>query len=325
MRNQWNLVCFVLALCLVVAATGPAQAQEPAKVGEHFDVTIDSGGISDVPVVITPTGFRYTLQHDGATYIALHFDWFDLAPGDAVVVSDAEGGQSYQMTGRGKMDAGVFWAQHAKGDTAVIDWVTDGFVPDKGFSIDEYAAGTEDLGDPGIDAICGTDDKENAVCYQSSYPTEYDRSRAVARLLIQGSGLCTGWLASADDHLLTNEHCISTESDALNTDYEFMAEAPDCSDGDACTADTCSGGVCYNDPISCDDGDACTIDSCDTVTGCVYDEPPCQDGDGCCPSGCDSTNDNDCSTCAPLDAPCTSDADCCSNRCRGRPGGMTCK
>jgi hypothetical protein len=35
-------------------------------------------------------------------------------------------------------------------------------------------------------------------------------------------------LASADNRLFTNQHCISTNAAATNTDYEFGAEAPTC-------------------------------------------------------------------------------------------------
>jgi hypothetical protein len=133
------------------------------------------------------------------------------------------------MTGKGKMNAGTFWARHVKGSQAVIEYVrAKEEVPGFGFVIDQYAAGNPDL--EWGEAICGTDDKENAVCYQGSHPTEYNESRAVARLLIGGSSLCTGWLVSASNHLLTNDHCIGSSSDAVNTDYEFMAEAPNCND-----------------------------------------------------------------------------------------------
>ena len=77
-------------------------------------------------------------------------------------------------------------------------------------------------------AICGIDDKENAICYDNSL--ECTTSKAVARLLINGSSACTGWLASPSNHLVVNEHCITSYADALNTDYEFMAEAPTCND-----------------------------------------------------------------------------------------------
>lgn len=224
-KSVWTiLVAAVLALAWTAAG-----AQAPMRVGDVHAIRIDSAGASDAEGADTGTGKRYTIQHPGATYIAIHFADFDLAPGDSVVVSDAEGRQAYALTGKGKMDAGTFWAQHVKGDTVVLELRTRGQGLGKGFVIDSYAAGFKDLGAPGdTEAICGANDQRNAVCYQSSHPTEYERGRAVARLLIQGISLCTGWLASANNHLITNNHCIGTSSAALNTDYEFRAEAPMC-------------------------------------------------------------------------------------------------
>jgi hypothetical protein len=152
-----------------------------------------------------------------------------LAPGDFVAVSDGLGGQSFFLEGQGKAGAGSFWAQRVVGETALVEYVVrgGGEKAGKGFVIDEYAAGFEDLwGD--VAAICSANDKKNAICYQSSHPTEYGRARAVARLLIQGVSLCTGWLASADNHLITNEHCITSATQANDTDYEFGAEAATC-------------------------------------------------------------------------------------------------
>ena len=146
-------------------------------------------------------------------------------------MSDPDRAQSYTLSGKGKMGAGTFWARHIKGDTVLLDLHVVGPEGGGGFLIDEYVAGYLDFGPPpGSRAICGTDDKENAICYETSHATEYEHSRAVARLLINGSGGCTGWLASSSSHLITNEHCITSASDALNTDYEFMAEAPNCPD-----------------------------------------------------------------------------------------------
>ncbi|MBW2421610.1 MAG: trypsin-like peptidase domain-containing protein [Deltaproteobacteria bacterium] len=169
------------------------------------------------------------IHHPGATYIALHFSNFTLPDGTSLRVSDGEGGQSYALTGQGKMNAGTFWSQHVKGDTIQLT-LTAGGGGHGSFRLDEYAAGFVALqGAP--EAICNADDKDNAVCYSGTHPTEYARARAVARLLINGVSLCTGWLVSDDNHMLTNEHCITTASDATNTDYEFDAEAPNCGDG----------------------------------------------------------------------------------------------
>lgn len=57
-----------------------------------------------------------------------------------------------------------------------------------------------------------------------------------------------------------------------------------CSDGTACTAgDQCSGGVCVSGPpLVCDDGNACTVDSCHPASGCVHSPfgSGCVDADG---------------------------------------------
>jgi len=84
---------------------------------------------------------------------------------------------------------------------------------------------------------------------------------------------------------------------------------PDCDDGNACTTDSCDTITgCVNDPINCDDGIACTTDSCDPATG-----------------ECVSVDDGTCPNCSPVGGNCTDDTDCCSNKCRGKPGGKTCK
>ena len=105
------------------------------------------------------------------------------------------------------------------------------------FRIDEYVAGNPfddtperknaDTNHPRI--ICDADDKRNAVCYQDN-ETVYSKARAVARLFINGSGVCTGWLVSESNILITNEHCIASLADVQNTDFEFMAEESECTD-----------------------------------------------------------------------------------------------
>ena len=133
--------------------------------------------------------------------------------------------------GEEQAEAGSFWSRHVKGDTLRMELWAKNSSGGPGFDIDQIAIGDDRFDSDATRAICGANDMDNAVCYASSHPTEYNRSRAVARLLINGNSLCTGWLASASNHLITNEHCISNSSSALNTDYEFASEAPNCSDG----------------------------------------------------------------------------------------------
>ena len=90
-------------------------------------------------------------------------------------------------------------------------------------------------------SICGADDKQNAVCYITSDPVVYDHSRAAAKLIIGGLGSCTGWLASFDNKLFTNEHCVASTSSVLNTDFAFMYEEDSCSGGPTSQTDIYDG------------------------------------------------------------------------------------
>jgi hypothetical protein len=213
----------MIAIYLLFLLSSLSSAQTAEKVGDVFPIQFGSKGISDVVATDAPLGKRYVLTHPGATYIALHFSKLALVKGDAIEVSDADGGQAYTLIESGKGKGSAFWSQHIKGDTIVLNTFTSG--RDRSFfEIDEYAAGFESF----FETICGIDDKANAACYSSSFPNAYSTSRPVARLLINGRNLCTGFLISGSNHLLTNNHCIQNTTDALNTDYEFMSEAPSC-------------------------------------------------------------------------------------------------
>jgi hypothetical protein len=131
---------------------------------------------------------------------------------------------------------------------------------------------------------------------------------------------CTSDAECDDGSLCTVDSCNLSTGACENI-------AIDCDDGDACTDDSCnaSTGACENPTISCDDGESCTADSCDSSLGCVNAWPDCGIVDGCCGDGCSGANDADCGSCAPVGDSCVDDADCCSNKCKGRPGGKTCK
>lgn len=186
-----------------------------------------------------------------AGYISIHFAEFDLAPGDFVEITspDEEFGYIYQGKGKvvrgGEATLSEFWASHIPGESAIVRLYSTGSAPAYGFTIDTWVHGFEKevidelmgKGTEGdIAAICGNDDKQWAPCYEG---TEiYEKARAVARLMIGGSSACTGWLLGSEGHLVTNNHCIGTQWDADNTDYEFMAE------GETCETDCYGWGAC---------------------------------------------------------------------------------
>ncbi|MCI0470946.1 MAG: trypsin-like peptidase domain-containing protein [Candidatus Aminicenantes bacterium] len=198
-----------------------------------------------------------------AGYIAIHFSRFDLAPGDYVEISNAAGTISYTYKGKGKVVRGgkkvisEFWATHIPDDTVIVTLHSKNTKGGWGFEIDKWVHGyerhaieqslftLENTGDADIESICGTDDKQWAKCYEGT--TMYDEARAVCRLLMNGSSACTGWLVGSEGHVMTNNHCIESQSTADNTDFEFMAE------GALCTTN-CTGWLACPGTIEADHG-----------------------------------------------------------------------
>jgi len=175
------------------------------------------------------------INYPDATYIAPHFSRMDLPKGASLIVRSPDGTREWEYRGEGKEGLGRsgegFWGIHIAGETALIELYSVRPVRAGAVVIDRYARGFVDwetmIAEP--ETICGADDSQWAKCYQTSQATAYNKSKAVARLLIGGSSACTGWLVGSEGHVLTNEHCIGTASAALNVNFEFMAEGASCS------------------------------------------------------------------------------------------------
>ena len=222
------------------AVPEPDPRQGPMKVGEDITFAVESPhpypGISGDEAQMV---WSESIRHPGATYICPHFSRFELADGDFVVVRSADGQSSWSFRRFGKGDLGRtgegFWANHVNGEEAIIELWSTRRDSAYGVIIDKYARGytheeiQRQLGGDETRALCGADDSEWAPCYELTEPEVYETSRAVARLLINGSGACTGWLIGSEGHVMTNQHCIETTNDALNTNFEFMAEGATCS------------------------------------------------------------------------------------------------
>lgn len=152
------------------------------------------------------------------------------------------------------------------------------------------------------DACNGTETCGGGGSCQVGTPVNCDDSNAcTADSCNPATGLCSNDSISCDDgNLCTTDSC-DTATGCLNTLIS-------CDDGNACTTDSCAPatGSCSNDPISCDDGSACTNDSCNPATGCEF-------------------VDNGTCICLSVGMLCTGNAECCSNKCRGKPGNKTCK
>ena len=257
-----SLLCL---LWVVAFAPAPVTAQ-PVTIGEHVETDVATPRF--YPVSRAP-GQAKTWTHEihfpGATYIAPHFAYFKLPEGDFLVVRSPDGEQSWRYQDLGKRDLGTtegFFAAHIKGDRAVLELHAAAREPGSvrggryGIKIDRFGRGYNDaeiqefwdlgLGEemnlpyPPLQrkSLCGTDDTREAKCYQVSDSAAYTEGRAVARLMLSGNAHCTGWLIGCEGHVMTNEHCIGSQSQANNIDFEFDAEgatcATDCSSSLGC-------------------------------------------------------------------------------------------
>ncbi|MCP4214834.1 MAG: PKD domain-containing protein, partial [bacterium] len=228
MRKSFSMLVALVLLTFISTCLFPA-----VQVGEEVRESIQSPREYKAGSGLT---YEKTIHYPNAGYIAIHFSNFNLDEGDYVEITSGDERARQRYTGKGKVvrdgraRIADFWATHIPGDTAVIRFVSKNYNGTSQFSIDKWVRGYERrviesiLRD--VEAICTSDDKEEVKCYEGT--TMYDKSRAVCRILINGSSACTGWLVGSEGHVMTNNHCIGTQSEADNSDFEFMAEGSDC-------------------------------------------------------------------------------------------------
>jgi PKD repeat protein len=244
MRRQASLLMFLLVSFLMFTLCTPTSFAK-IKVGEEVLEKFETSHPYEAKKGVQ---YEQTFHYPNAGYIAIHFNAFDLAKGDYVEISSPDGKYVRKIKDKGKEIKGgratitEFWATHVPGDTAIVRLISKNKKSAYGFSIDKWVRGYEAgyieaalSGEEEIskgEAVCSVDDKEWAKCYEGT--TMYNKSKAVCRLLINGSSACTGWLLGSQGHVMTNNHCIGTASDAANTDFEFMAEGATC--GTSCAS-----------------------------------------------------------------------------------------
>jgi V8-like Glu-specific endopeptidase len=174
-----------------------------------------------------------------------------MLPGDYLTVSSPDGKESYRYDAPKVLDTGRAdkWAMSVTGDTAVLEMHRGGdalgltsLLGTLGVGVDRVARGfsrTEQarrpegqLTAPGRtgreESVCGSDTSADAVCYRSADPVAYTKSKAIARLLINGTELCTGWRVSANNRMLTNNHCFTTSGEAYDTEVWFNYQCASC-------------------------------------------------------------------------------------------------
>lgn len=255
------------------ATAAPADNRaEPAQTRTHLPESADAAAaqgrqkVGELLAVDKLLGYvnapqKESFSYPGASYVKLHFSRMMMLPGDYLTVSDGKGQESYRYdappllsSGTGEVDK---WAMSITGDTAVLemhrgaaDLLGVGSVLGRmGVQVDQVAKGfskteqsrvpEESLHAPGRtgreESVCGNDQSTDAVCYRTADPVAYTRSKSIARLLIDGTELCTGWRVGANNRMLTNNHCFDNSAAAYDTEVWFNYQCASCGGYDVFT------------------------------------------------------------------------------------------
>jgi V8-like Glu-specific endopeptidase len=185
-----------------------------------------------------PAALSRTFNFPGAVFLRLHFEDFNLAAGDRLVISSLDGSQRWEYTGLGTNGNGDFWSFATNGQDVKVEL----FAPSGqsyGFKIVEVGYGTVNLDavdpqavNPGPMVVCGTDGREAIAC-RTNENVINNAQKPVARLLFASGGaqyVCTGELirgANAST-LITNAHCMDTQKEVSTLQAKFNYQYTTC-------------------------------------------------------------------------------------------------
>lgn len=252
---------FLAVALICTAITGQAQIREPDPIGLLPPLDMDiAEQIEFRAELLSPAGLEKAPQFihaPGASFIKVHFAAFNVPPGVLVEVSNPEGTEVYRYhhysrdgltVDRSRGDDGVtrFSAMSISGDTAVVRIV--GFLGRFNPKIhrvvvDSFTQGAPEVqpqqtvshieralnsGKSKTEIACGSDERYDSVCWNDSYPDQYDRSRPVAMLISPHGFECTAWRVGSDNRLITAQHCLPSQEDLDGSEIWFNYEAAAC-------------------------------------------------------------------------------------------------
>lgn len=201
---------------------------------------LDVGEVEAVTESLTYADEADTLQVSGpdAGYVKVHFERLLLNAGDSVTVSSPDGSESYRYE-ESMVDQ---WATSITGDTAIVELhhgeeaagsTALGAIIDKaafGLAAEEVDGLAAERADRARveESVCEGDEKRGSACYRTSYPDVVAHADPVARLLIDGTVLCTAFRVGEGNRLLTNNHCFKETQEAQRTEVWFGYDCAVC-------------------------------------------------------------------------------------------------
>lgn len=235
MKTSRLVACACAAIVAVSAWAGP---RGPRRVGELERISLGSPHPHGIGV--GRNARSWTVRHPGATYIRLHFSEFDLAPGDKLELSNADGTEFYSYSGKGPHGTGEFWAGIVAGDVATLRLQsTDG--TGFGFEVDSYGRGIVPIDDEpqSPESVCGVNNERDVECYSGTL--EYDRAKTTVLEYIGCCSACTAVKVSDSGQFLTNNHCAATQTAVQSIELRFYYQRPGCNSGTAVVNGTTRG------------------------------------------------------------------------------------
>eukprot|EP00756_Hemistasia_phaeocysticola_P025020 Hpha_TRINITY_DN15984_c2_g5::TRINITY_DN15984_c2_g5_i1::g.72854::m.72854 len=243
---------------------------------KEYTLTVDSAATQDGTISDDGNGGKKsTLSFDrtpaqGApddeywTFLKVHFKKFWIPLGAHVEVCGKDRTECYKHE---KFDGGRYTTHNIKAgddsqdrfssftidgsfltvDVVVpkdVEWIKDVhevvlWKLDKGASPRLAPAGSTPDREAAKLAICQNNERQNAACRRTQYPTEFKKSYNVARLYVGNSGgMCTTWRVSAGNLMMTNNHCFKEQWELSSSEVHFNYQAANCPSNKLASAST---------------------------------------------------------------------------------------
>lgn len=275
LRNPHRMFAAALTAMAVVALVAA-----PARAGKARNQPLPGPEVvgTSQPIAVTPDLAR-ALEVDGvsrwsrevrvpgATFLKPHFVNVNLRAGDVLIVRSASGRVVEEISGRGPKEMGNFWGLSAFGEALSLELVFRHAYLQPPFRVDQVIVGEADLLAPppppeGPESICTPADFEDVICYQGDAGKWANVQASVGVMSVGGNPnsalFCSGSNVSPQNYVLTNAHCIGSQSGCTGAEFVFRFYRTGCNDGSPPTTDwqsfRCDEMVATSPFVSCDQG-----------------------------------------------------------------------
>ncbi len=171
-----------------------------------------------------------------AAFLKLHLVDVNLRAGDYLDVLAPSGRIVDRISGRGPKEMGSFWTLSVFDDRLLLELHVRHDYSRPPFSVDRVLVGDREAVEalPGLRSICEPPDFEYAVCYQGDSGKWANVLASVGVMTVGGdmvTGLwCSGSNVSPLNYVLTNYHCIGSQSECDSAEFVFNHYRTVCGD-----------------------------------------------------------------------------------------------